>query len=140
MYSASSYYFRRAMGDLNPVAESLVNQLVAAGISRDSFPSLSLIGTGLSGTLAVPHLARHLGSLWGIVRKEISPHDSRLFVGAVEDRWIFVDDFVSSGATQRRVMDVISGLRTDDGQRYDTTYVGRFCYEVWDYGELCMAA
>jgi len=134
MYAAHSYYFGRAMGDLNPIADALVGQLEEAGIGDLS--SLSLIGTGLSGTLAVPSLARRLGSLWGIIRKESSPHDSRLFVGAIEDRWIFVDDFVSSGKTMRRVQDVVSGLRTDDGCRYPTTYLGRFEYEAGSYGLL----
>lgn len=136
MFSASSYYFGRAMGDTDPIADALAAQLEQAGISREAFPSLSLVGTGLSGTLAVPALARRLGTLWGIVRKEHSPHDSRLFVGSIMDQWIFVDDFVSSGATMRRVVQVVEGLRTESGSRYPTTYLGQFMYETGTFGIL----
>src|SRR5690242_12227601 len=53
----------------------------------------TLVGSGLSGTLVVPSLARACDvPFWAIVRKEKTTHTSRLVEGAIGDRWLFVDD------------------------------------------------
>jgi orotate phosphoribosyltransferase len=63
----------------------------------------TMIGTGLSGALVVPYLARKLGKSWAIARKDTdNSHASWPIEGAVGERWIFVDDFISSGASQHR--------------------------------------
>jgi orotate phosphoribosyltransferase len=112
-------YFKRAFQDVEVLAEELVVALNAAGVSYDT-----LIGTGLSGTIVVPTMARLLNvPAWAIVRKELSPHSSNEIEGSVGWRWLFVDDFVSSGATRDRVKAAIARAVPA------TTYVGTYSYE-----------
>lgn len=65
----------------------------------------SMVGTGLSGALVVPILARALHKPFAIIRKPgESSHAMAMFEGTIEDSYIFVDDFVSTGATRERVV------------------------------------
>lgn len=71
---------------------------------RDNFDAF--VGTGISGAAVVPLLAYEFGKEFAIVRKDRdgshSPHDIESgFIGDV--RWLFVDDFIQSGETARRV-------------------------------------
>src|SRR4051812_16554608 len=64
----------------------------------------TLVGTGLSGSLVIPLLARGLDCDWLIVRKENDgSHSTKPAEGRLGRRWLFVDDFIASGATLRRV-------------------------------------
>lgn len=65
-----------------------------------------LIGTGFSGGLTVPVLARHRKVDWALVRKDgENSHRERKVEGTrMGQRVLFVDDFVSSGSTLERVM------------------------------------
>lgn len=68
----------------------------------------TLVGTGLSGTLVVPHLGRRLGLHWGILRKPsdmeaCSSHAVTAYEGTMGRRWALVDDFVCFGDTLTRV-------------------------------------
>jgi hypoxanthine phosphoribosyltransferase len=98
----------------------------------------TMVGTGLSGALVVPTLARATKKLFAIVRKDddlLSHHETKV-EGTIGERWIFVDDFVSSGATLRRVVQAIRRQVDGYNQRYgDATagkhhirYVGRYTY------------
>lgn len=75
-----------------------------AGVDYDT-----MVGTGLSGALVIPALARNLHKRWAIVRKVgDNSHANTSFEGQLGRRWIFVDDFIQSGATRDRVLEVIS--------------------------------
>lgn len=99
----------------------------------------TMVGTGLSGSLVIPVLARAFDVNFAIVRKEPSPHDSSLVVGRIGQRWLFVDDFVSGGETRRRVKEAVKTAtethRTWNPYAQDlvnspwnATYVGTYAY------------
>jgi orotate phosphoribosyltransferase len=87
-----------------------------------------IIGTGLSGGLVIPKLADALGVDWGIVRKEEEEsHRERRVEGTRFGRkWVFVDDFVASGATRRRVKAEVQRYCRDRG--ITTEYAGTYSY------------
>jgi orotate phosphoribosyltransferase len=71
----------------------------------------TLVGTGISGAVIVPTLARLLGVDWAIVRKEDDgTHGWYMIEGVVGAKWLFVDDLVSSGSTVRRVVRIMAEL------------------------------
>src|SRR6266498_3813511 len=73
----------------------------------------TMVGTGLSGTLVVPILARAMGKKFLIVRKGDDVHNHspyRRVVGTLGAKWLFVDDFVATGKTLRHVKDTIRAL------------------------------
>lgn len=128
VHRAHSGYFSRAWGNLDTIAAEMAEAL--ASVEYDT-----MIGTGLSGTLVVPSLARALDKHWAIVRKEPSPHTSLLVEGDIGERWVFVDDFVCSGSTKRRVRAAIEGIRVWRDRSFEqeplaTVYVGTYQYEV----------
>lgn len=87
----------------------------------------TLVGTGLSGTIAVTDLARWLGKNYLVVRKPNDGSHSRHPVeGKLGKRWIFVDDLVQTGQTLARVYDVIETLRKNRG--FSSEFVGSFLY------------
>lgn len=125
VYRNHSGYFNRAFGDLDRIADIMRERLVE--VEYDT-----MVGTGLSGTLVVPTLARAFGKYWAIVRKEHSPHAYGMIEGEIGQSWLFVDDFISSGDTLHRVQGVIN----DAFARYEnlsTKYVGTYEYERSTY-------
>lgn len=116
VYSNHSGYFTRAFENLEDIADDVAHYL--RGVEYDT-----MIGTGLSGTLVVPTLARILGKHWAIVRKERSVHTSIMVEGTIGERWLFVDDFVSSGTTRRTVQAAVRDLGIP------TVFVGTCEYE-----------
>lgn len=71
----------------------------------------TLVGTGLSGALVVPRLADALDVRWMLVRKDNDgSHSTQPVEGFIGRRWLFVDDFMSTGATFRRVENVIDRI------------------------------
>lgn len=96
VYRSHSGYFTRAFGNMD--------MLIAAMRTDIPVEYDTLIGTGLSGTLVVPTMARALDVRWAIVRKEDEQsHASTGIEGEIGTRWLFVDDFIASGNTYRRV-------------------------------------
>lgn len=89
----------------------------------------TIVGTGLSGTLVVPRLAKVLKVGWGIVRKEEErSHRERLVEGTLlGKRWLFVDDWVATGSTLRRVLHTMATYCTDRGIR--TEFAGVYSYK-----------
>lgn len=86
----------------------------------------TMVGTGLSGALVVPALARELGVHWLIVRKDGDGSHSHLNVeGDLGQKWLFVDDFLASGATLSRVY---SRVTERAGNR--STFVGCYLYDT----------
>lgn len=90
-------YMKEAFGD--PIKMISRASLSLRGVNFDT-----MIGRGLSGALAVPTLARALGKHWAIVRKDDGSHSYDRVEGSIGERWVFVDDFVSTGKTMRATM------------------------------------
>lgn len=86
----------------------------------------TLIGTGLSGALVVPMIARDLGKHWAVVRKpNDGSHSPDRAEGTIGERWVFVDDLVASGTTRNRVIDTVKAIT---GGR--TQFVGSYLYNA----------
>lgn len=100
----------------------------------------TMVGTGLSGTLVVPLLARALGKHFAIIRKpdERSHSRGQIYHGTIGRRWIFVDDFISTGATRGRVIlaveqayhhETVYSMNVDSPKPVRPVYVGDFTYQ-----------
>lgn len=125
--------------DFGPYAEHATKQL--KDVDYDT-----MIGTGLSGALVVPRLARALGKYWAIVRKEDGSHSTNKVEGKIGQSWIFVDDVVDSGDTQARVIHAVrhhievqnyrtnndNSWRLKEGRHllptFSTEYLGTYTY------------
>jgi hypothetical protein len=69
----------------------------------------TMVGTGLSGALVIPALAVAFDVFPLIVRKEgDSSHAMQRLEGTLGLRWLFVDDFRDTGATEARVDEVLA--------------------------------
>jgi hypothetical protein len=117
-------YFGSALGDLDLILERARRDL--KGLRFDT-----IVGTGLSGTLVVPHLARGLGRNWLLVRKEESPHSTGLLVGWLGTRWLFVDDIISSGLSLKRVQEAVT--EADEQRRKWEVHPKARCVGAWLY-------
>lgn len=98
----------------------------------------TLVGTGFSGGIVIPSLALAMGKKFVLIRKDTddSHHGKGRLVGELGERWIFVDDFISSGATRKRVIEKIAN---GDGYAHRSTMVGQYMYNGYngdldDYG------
>jgi adenine/guanine phosphoribosyltransferase-like PRPP-binding protein len=119
LYDSSASYMSKAFESPDALIDHARRAL--KGLDFDS-----VVGRGLSGALAVPIIGRALGKHWAIVRKEDGSHSSRKVEGTIGSRWIFVDDFVASGATRSAVVRAISRLEIP------TLLVGTYQYESSD--------
>ncbi len=88
----------------------------------------TIVGTGFSGGVVIPALAMALGVNYVLIRKDTddSHHGAGRMLGTLGKRWLFVDDFTSSGSTRRRVLEKIEDVL--DGRDFDSTYVGDYLY------------
>lgn len=103
--------------------ESLVEEARSA-LENVDFDTMA--GRGLSGSLIIPVLARELGKHFFIVRKtEESSHTDALGEGRMGRRWVFVDDFVSSGATRNAVRETVDEFCRN---RWSTEFIGSYLY------------
>lgn len=87
----------------------------------------TVVGTGMSGIPAATLIGNSMGKHILLVRKpdDKSNHHGGPVVGELGARWIFVDDFVSSGSTRRRVADEIHRLTARGRPSY---YVGTYSF------------
>lgn len=111
-------YFDVAFDDTQALIDNAARSL--ARVDFDTF-----VATGLSGTCVATLLGHALDKKVLIVRKEDdqSTHSSKRYAGNLGKRWVFLDDFVSSGATRRRVKAMVQALveRQSDHGYYDTS-------------------
>lgn len=116
-----TYYFDNAVTNLAAVLRDIQTGL--RGIDFDT-----IVGTGFSGGIVIPALALAMGKKFVLIRKEDddSHHGGGQLVGQLGERWIFVDDFVSSGRTRTRVIRKIADAVLGSGQQ--TTMVGQYMY------------
>lgn len=113
-----STYFSRAFNDIEGVIED----------AREALPSYvdTLVGTGMSGAVAIPQIARALGMNFALIRKpNESTHSHLTIEGSVGSYWVFVDDFIESGDTYRRVIAAMSA-------KCNSEHVGSWTYQYRD--------
>lgn len=103
------------------------------GVKFDTF-----VATGMSGALAIGPLARAMRKNVFIVRKDAdhqSSHSSLKWLGQLGARWVFLDDFVSSGSTRNTVIkgvqEALDYGRNCGEDEFTTEFVGTYEYE-WD--------
>lgn len=136
------YYCESIVSDPDEVIGRAKDEL--DGVDFDTF-----VVRGMSGALIAPLLAREMGKKWLLVRKPEdaqSSHSSTMWIGELGRRWIFLDDFVSSGNTRRKVFDGVAAAiqhynngvdyswKTGENvgtprEPYATEYVGTYSYE-----------
>ena len=129
MTQFKTYYMDRAVFNLAEVIETAKDRL--ADVDFDT-----LVGTGFSGGVVIPALALAMGKKFVLIRKETddSHHGRGKLLGQLGEKWIFVDDFVSSGMTRNRVINKIKEEAPNC-----STLVGQYLYLAWsgedeDYG------
>lgn len=125
-------YLYNAFDDTERLVKNAESRLY--GVDFDT-----MIGTGLSGALVIPVLARAMGKKFAIVRKldKEASHSRNIFEGEIGQKWIFVDDFVASGRTRLHVREIIDDYvkrhNSWSSDKFHTQYVGTYTYE--DDGE-----
>lgn len=126
-FQLRTYYMDDALFNLGDVIERAKKDL--ADVDFDT-----IVGTGFSGGIVIPALALAMGKKFVLIRKETddSHHGRGRLVGDLGSRWIFVDDFVSSGRTRDRVIKKIE----EQVEAYSgaTEYVGQYMYVNYDKG------
>lgn len=116
-----TYYMDNALFELPEVIYTAKERL--ADVEFDT-----LVGTGFSGGVVIPALALAMGKKFVLIRKETddSHHGKGLLLGELGSRWIFVDDFVSSGSTRKRVIEKVKQTAVD--RDMITKLVGQYMY------------
>lgn len=116
-----TYYMDHALFNLSDVIETA--QIRLADVEFDT-----LVGTGFSGGIVIPSLALAMDKKFILIRKETddSHHGKGRVCGALGRRWIFVDDFVSSGATRKRVIRKVDEAANEAAAV--TQLVGQYMY------------
>lgn len=71
----------------------------------------TMVGRGLSGALAVAQLGPAMRKNWCVVRKDETRHSSNDVEGSFGHHWIFVDDFIATGATFRETWRALEKAR-----------------------------
>ena len=114
-------YFDRAVRDLPGIIRQAKRELRELEFDV-------IIGTGFSGSVVIPALAMALKKPWCLVRKESddSHHGGGRLVGNLGERWLFVDDFVSSGHTLKRVWQKVNQAAALHDR--DIEFVGAWLY------------
>lgn len=135
-------------GRHNPTLDAIeLNEYFEIGwrpdkIARDMRKALAdvdydtIVGTGMSGGIVIPQLARLLKKHPLIIRKEgVDTHAMYPAVGKLGHRWIFVDDFIGSGATKFRVMNAVAKIADAkestfwNSPAWPTEFVGSYLYQ-----------
>lgn len=100
----NSYHYSTRLFD-NP--QKIIESYLQANLPDHD----TLIGTGISGSIAAALMATASHRMFAVVRKpNDSSHSKAGLEGKVGNRWLFVDDFISSGATYVRTCSVVNSL------------------------------
>jgi len=124
-----TYYMDSAVFDLKEVIKTAQERL--ADVEFDT-----MVGTGFSGSIVIPALALAMGKKFVLIRKETddSHHGKGRLVGQLGARWVFVDDFISTGRTRERVIEKI-GEAVEENRVYGMTppceMVGQYMYQAY---------
>jgi hypothetical protein len=88
----------------------------------------TLVGTGFSGALVIPVIARGLNKQFLLLRKpgDSHHHGDAPGEGDFGRRWVFVDDGISTGTTWRRVRDQIQAIAAQ--ARIPQEFQGAYLY------------
>lgn len=109
-------YSDKMIDDPNDIIERF--RKATHGVKYDT-----IVGRGSSGMLIVPVVARALRKKWFVVRKEeevATSHSGQQFLGDLGRRWIFLDDFVSSGKTFQKTREgVRDAVKAASAPRYE---------------------
>lgn len=101
---SDSYYSGSLYQDYSTVVDHCIKLLKPV---EDEFDGL--VATGLSGGTLIATVATLMGKKWAVVRKsDAVSHSSNRFEGTIGDRWVFIDDFISSGASLIRCIQAIN--------------------------------
>lgn len=96
-YKEHASYLRRVFEEPENVCQEVCHTL--DGVDFDSF-----VVMGTSGMIIVDRISRAMGKPFAVVRKEgDGSHSYTPIEGTVGQKWVFLDDFVSSGETFMRV-------------------------------------
>jgi len=120
-YKSHSFWLNEAFRDIDAVVNKARKAL-------ESVQYDTMVGTGLSGSLVIPVLAREFGKYFAIVRKDEARHSDLEIEGQIGHKWIFVDDFIGSGATRGRVKCAVNGVTGNPD-----LYVGSYLYHLDQY-------
>ncbi len=118
----ATYYMDNALFGLPKVIDRAVKDL-------DCVDFDTLVGTGFSGGIVIPALALAMGKQFVLIRKETddSHHGRGRLLGQLGEKWVFVDDFVASGKTRKRVIEKVSEAAVDT-DNFNTKMVGQYMY------------
>jgi adenine/guanine phosphoribosyltransferase-like PRPP-binding protein len=121
-----SGYFDEALFNLGEVIKKAERDLIMVDFD-------TMVGTGFSGSVVVPTLALAMGKKFALARKpgDNSHHGNDRLVGTLGERWLFVDDFVSSGFTRSKVIDKVS--EEAEWKCHTTRFVGSYLYMMAMY-------
>ena len=93
----------------------------------------TVVATGVSGTIALPMVAfAHNVNMLVVRKSQENCHSWLDCEGVLGSKWMFVDDFIHTGDTFRRVHDAVTRL----AQKYEreTEFVGAYLYAEFDGG------
>lgn len=112
MYEMIPGYYREAYQDIFAMVRQCVREL-RSPCRNIAFDTIAV--TGISGMLIGPTLAAVTRTNLVVIPKtdNESSHRNNGPVGVIGSRWIFVDDFICSGETRRRVREAIHKVCPD---------------------------
>lgn len=112
MYDKTPSYYRQAQRDLLDTVDKCLRVLSEASVEFDTIAVM-----GISGMLVGPTLAAFTGTNLVVIPKSDEGWSHRGSshgpVGTIALHWIFVDDFICSGETRRRVREAIHKVCPD---------------------------
>lgn len=98
----------------------------------------TIVGVGYSGALVLPELAKLLGKDYLVLRKpnmanpfEVIFGGKRYGVGKLGEKWLFVDDFTSTGKTHDLAREMVSELSAEHD--FHPQFMGSYYYTVDEY-------
>ena len=110
--------------------QSLLNPKELVANARSALKGIkfdTMVSRGLSGALVVPMLARALRKNWLIIRKDNDgSHSSKKVEGTLGERWMFIDDLVSSGHTRKICFEAVDDLCRECN--FASAFVGTWTY------------